>query len=71
VTKAAYKTLPVSYILCEKDYVLSPETQKRHIGVLEEEQGHKIDVISLDSGHFPNWGQPDKLVEILIKEAQK
>jgi pimeloyl-ACP methyl ester carboxylesterase len=71
VTKAAYESLPVSYILCEKDYILSPETQRRFIGVLEEVQGKKIDVVSLDSGHCPNWSQPDKLVEILIKEAQK
>ncbi|KAH7399607.1 Alpha/beta hydrolase fold-1 [Pyrenochaeta sp. MPI-SDFR-AT-0127] len=70
VTQAAYETIPVTYLLCEKDLVVAPETQKRFISVLGE-GGRKVDVVGLQSGHCPNWSQPEKLVEVLVEAAEK
>ncbi|KAF4548581.1 Hypothetical protein D9617_27g045490 [Elsinoe fawcettii] len=71
VTQAAYKDVPVSYIFCEKDLVISPEKQKGFIEVVEQESGNKVDVVSLDSGHAPNWSVPEKLRDIIIELAEK
>jgi len=71
VSKVAYKSNPVTYILAEKDLLITPDIQRRFIGVIEEAKGKKIDVINIDSGHCPTWSQPDRLVEIIVGEAEK
>lgn len=71
MTQAAYESIPVSYILCEKDLIVSPEIQKKSIRVIEEVSGKKVDVISLDAGHCPNWSQPERLAEIIVQEADR
>ncbi|KAF1840403.1 alpha/beta-hydrolase [Cucurbitaria berberidis CBS 394.84] len=71
ITQAAYKTIPVSYIVCERDMIINPDTQRRFIKTIEEESGREVDVFGLDSGHCPNWSQPEKLVEIIVTNADK
>ena len=69
IKQVAYETIPVSYILCEKDVIISPDTQKNFIAVLQE-NGREVDVRTMDSGHCPNWSCPEKLVEVISKAAE-
>jgi hypothetical protein len=71
VQKTAYTELPVSYIFCEKDLIVSPEKQRAFIKVLEEAQGKEIHVVSLDTGHCPNWTMPEKLGDVIAELAEK
>ncbi|CAO2657028.1 Nn.00g058310.m01.CDS01 [Neocucurbitaria sp. VM-36] len=66
VTQVAYESIPVSYVVCEKDFIIPPETQRRFIKMAEEGSGRKVDVKSLDCGHCPNWTMPEKLVEVVV-----
>lgn len=70
VTQLAYTEVPVSYLLCQRDLIVSPELQRGYIKVLEE-GGQKVSVVELDSGHCPNWSIPEKLAEVIVGEAGK
>ena len=65
VSQAAYESIPVSYVVCEKDLIITPETQRRFIRTIEE-SGREVDVHSLDCGHCPNWSMPERLVEVVV-----
>lgn len=69
VTQASYKDVPVTYIFCEKDLVINPETQQRFIDTIEEVSGNKVDVKRIDAGHCPNFSRPEELVELLVQAA--
>jgi hypothetical protein len=68
VDRVAYKDVPVSYIVCEKDLIIQPEVQRKYVDVLKEE-GRKVEVVSVESGHCPMWSMVEKLVEVVIGEA--
>ncbi len=68
-TRVSYKDIPVTYIFCEKDMVIPPETQQRFIETIEEVSGEKVDVKRMDVGHCPNWSKPDELLEVLVAAA--
>ena len=70
VTQTSYKDIPVTYIYCERDVVIAPETQQRFIDTIEEVSGSKVDVRRIDAGHGPNWSKPDELIELLVGAAQ-
>jgi hypothetical protein len=70
VTQVAYKDVPVSYLLCEDDLIVSPEKQRGFIRVLEE-GGKKVDVVSLKAGHCPNWSMPEELGDVIAAEAER
>ena len=67
VTYAGYRHVPVSWIFCENDAIISPTLQREYIQRIEEESGKRIDLHTLASGHSPNVTVPDKLAEILVK----
>jgi hypothetical protein len=69
VTQAAYTTVPVSYVLCENDLVVSPEKQRGFVKVLEE-AGREVKVVSLQAGHCPNWSMYEKLGDVLGELAE-
>ncbi len=69
VSEAAYETHPVSYILTEQDLIVKPEMQKKFIALLEE-NGRKVDVRTLNSGHMPTASVPEKLAEIITQIAE-
>jgi len=62
---AAYKYIPVSYLVCEGDKVIAPALQKEIIARIEEESGAKVDVHTLNSGHCPNISVPKDLVAVI------
>lgn len=70
VTHASYTELPVSYIFCERDLVISPETQQRFIETIEEVSGKAVHVQRLDAGHCPNWSRPGELVELIVRAVE-
>lgn len=69
-TQASYETIPVTYVLCERDVVINPETQQRFIDTIEEVSGEKVDVKRIDAGHCPNWSKPDELVGLIVSAAE-
>lgn len=72
-TQAAYKDIPVSYIVCEKDLIITPDVQRRFIRNIEEGKGEsgKVDVVSLQAGHCPNLSVPGELVDVVVECAGK
>ncbi|KAI1753992.1 Alpha/beta hydrolase fold-1 [Xylaria castorea] len=71
LTHAGYKDVPVSYLLCEEDLVISPEIQRREIEMIETETGSKVDVTSIKAGHCPNVSFPEKVVDWILHVARK
>ncbi|KAH6637963.1 Alpha/beta hydrolase fold-1 [Boeremia exigua] len=65
-TQESYKELPITYIFCEKDFVVAPDAQQRFIDTIEEVSGKKVDVKRIDSGHCPNWSQPEALLKLIV-----
>ncbi|XPS70463.1 hypothetical protein M3J09_002680 [Ascochyta lentis] len=70
VTQASYKDIPVTYIFCEKDMVISPEIQQRFIDAIEEVSGSKVDVKKIDAGHCPNWSKPEELLQLIVEASE-
>ncbi|KAI0478138.1 Alpha/beta hydrolase fold-1 [Xylaria cf. heliscus] len=71
LTHAGYKDVPVSYLLCEGDLVISPEIQRREIEMVEAETGSKVDVTSIKAGHCPNVSVPETVVDWILHVARK
>jgi pimeloyl-ACP methyl ester carboxylesterase len=71
VTQVAYKNIPVSYIFCENDLVVTPQQQEGFINVIAEVTGKEVDVVKLPYGHCPNWSAPEKVAEIVEQLAMK
>lgn len=71
VTQCSYKAIPLTYIFCEKDMVISPEIQQRFIDTIEEISGNKVDVKKIDAGHVPMWSKPDETLKLLLEAAQQ
>jgi pimeloyl-ACP methyl ester carboxylesterase len=69
VTQIAYADVPVSYIFCEDDLVVSPQLQEGFIKKIEEKKGEKVHVVKLKSGHCPNWSRPEELAKVVAEVA--
>jgi pimeloyl-ACP methyl ester carboxylesterase len=70
VTELAYESIPVAYVVCERDLIVVPERQRLFVGVLEEARGEgEVEVYNLDAGHCPNWSCPEKVVDVLVECA--
>lgn len=62
---AAYRYIPVSYIICTKDEVLPPDFQQERVDFLRKEASGKVDVLYLDVGHCPNVTAPDQTARVI------
>lgn len=71
VTQVGYKDIPVSYLFCEDDLVVSPDMQRKFIGVIEEAKGKSISVVNLKAGHAPNFSIPEELARVVVEEAER
>lgn len=71
LTAAGYKEIPVSYLVCEKDLVVTPAAQRKMIADLEQETGVKIDVTSIQAGHAINITAIEQLTEWVTGLADK
>jgi pimeloyl-ACP methyl ester carboxylesterase len=71
LTHAGYKDIPVSYLLCEDDKIVTPAIQKSEIETIERESGQKVDVTSIKASHSAHASAPDKVINWLIDVASK
>jgi pimeloyl-ACP methyl ester carboxylesterase len=69
VTYPGYRFSPVSWIFCENDFIIPPETQQKYIDRIQEETGKQVDVHPLATGHCPNSSAPEKLADLIVKIA--
>ncbi len=58
LTNAAWKTVPSTYIICERDRSIPVSAQE----AMAQRAG---EVLRLDSGHSPFLSQPERLAEML------
>ncbi|KAF8205331.1 Alpha/Beta hydrolase protein [Mycena galopus ATCC 62051] len=64
VTYAAYKDIPISYVLSENDALITPAQQYKNMAGLEGEMGGKtVDLHPVQSGHGINVSQPGTMVD--------
>ncbi|KAF7344356.1 Alpha/beta-hydrolase [Mycena sanguinolenta] len=69
LTYAAYKDIPVSYLLCEEDKAVIPEMQNQIIADMESVMGGtSVDRHPVKAGHHINASQP-KTMAALIRRA--
>src|SRR5690349_16693282 len=54
LTYPGYKHIPSSYVFCENDLLISPDTQRKYIERIKEATGKEVDVHTLSTGHAPN-----------------
>ncbi|KAJ7769759.1 hypothetical protein B0H14DRAFT_2967256, partial [Mycena olivaceomarginata] len=66
LTYAAYKDIPISYLLCEADKLVTPEQQNKIIAGLEGEMGagKSVDRHLVKADHAINVSQPEAVVKV-------
>lgn len=71
VSHEAFREVPVTYLLCEKDKAIPVEVQKMMIDKMEE-SGVKVGRIeSCQGSHSPFLSMPEKVVEVVVRAAQE
>jgi pimeloyl-ACP methyl ester carboxylesterase len=68
LTYAAYKDVPVTYILCEEDKIIDPSNQERMVKMMQD-AGSDVNVVRLKCGHCPNVSQPEATLKAIRKAA--
>lgn len=66
ITYAAYKYIPVTYILCETDQLVVLERQRQQIARIKEATGKQVDVRTIKSGHCSTDTIVEKIVQIVL-----
>lgn len=66
----AYRDIPVTYIFCSKDEVLTPEFQEGRIELLRKE-AKELDVVRMDTGHCPNVSKLEETVRVIVEAIKK
>ncbi|KAJ9637543.1 hypothetical protein H2204_004692 [Knufia peltigerae] len=67
LTFAGYNYLPVSWLLCEDDHILTADFQRQTIVMIERESGNKVAVSRLRAGHFPNASIPEDTANAIFE----
>lgn len=71
-TYAAWRYIPTSYIICNKDKPTTVAAIHHLISGAKASGPHKIDnVIEVDAGHSPFASKPEWTAETLIAEASR
>ncbi|KAI0883619.1 alpha/beta-hydrolase [Annulohypoxylon maeteangense] len=71
LTYAGYKDVPVSYLFCEEDSCVIPQTQRDGIEVVEKESGNRVDITYVKAGHCPSVTTPQEVIDWIIRAAEK
>ncbi len=66
----AYRHIPVTYIVCTADEVLTPEFQKGRVEFLKKE-GMDVDVVKMETGHCPNVSKLEETVEVIVQAIER
>lgn len=70
LTFAPWKTIPSTYILCEKDQAILIEAQEAMVAGARQAAPDSFDVVErCSAGHSPFLSMPDKLTEYLKRAA--
>lgn len=65
LTRAAWRYVPSTYLVCENDHAVPPQYQE----VFASSAKARVEMCS--SGHSPHLSQPDMLVQKIHEAAQK
>ena len=65
LTRAAWRYIPSTYLICENDQAVPAQYQESFAAMA------KARVEKCSSGHSPHLSQPDMLVEMIHEAAQK
>jgi hypothetical protein len=71
VTYAGYKEVPISYLLCLKDLVITEKMQRAGIELIEQASGTKVDVTEIEACHAPSAKYPEKVMEWFVDVLNK
>ncbi|GAB1216039.1 hypothetical protein ATERTT37_005241 [Aspergillus terreus] len=71
LTHPGYDDVPVSYLICEDDLVLSAKGQRHMIDVVERQSGRDVDVTSIRSDHCPMASVPQDVVRWMLDVLSK
>lgn len=66
VGSEAWRTVPTSYIVCEKDQALPPALQMMMVGRVQQE-GVEVCVETCSGSHSPFLSVPERVVEIVAR----
>lgn len=69
LTYPGYKHIPSSYIFCENDSLVPPDSQRKFIERINEATGKDVDVHNLSTGHAPNISATEKFAQLLVDVA--
>ncbi|WSQ13236.1 alpha/beta hydrolase [Streptomyces sp. NBC_01231] len=64
LTDAAWRHMPTTYIVCDKDRAVLPSVQ-------EQMAKHAVRVHHLPSGHLPFLSMPDELAAVISRESEE
>lgn len=65
VTYCGWKDIPSTYLVCERDAVFPPEMQRQ----CAKMAGSEIETCS--AGHMVMLSQPERVVEVVVRAAEK
>jgi pimeloyl-ACP methyl ester carboxylesterase len=66
-TAARYGRPPHTYVVCEQDYAIRPDLQRRFIREIDAIAAEPTTVVTLDASHSPFLSQPAALVDAIEK----
>lgn len=69
LTYPAYNYIPVRYLVCEGDKVITPELQRRIVGTARRDIAAGVDAVFYSGGHCVNISMPEAIVEVIRKPA--
>lgn len=70
LTYAGYRYIPASFIVCENDLIVPPDTQRKYIETIKDATGKEVDVHSINSGHGLTPSSTDKVANIVVEIAK-
>ena len=69
LTHAGYKDIPVAYLNCTKDIVVTPELQQGFIDMMVNEAGVSVEIHELAASHAPIVSLPKTVGQIIRRVA--
>ncbi|KAJ9602328.1 hypothetical protein H2200_013183 [Cladophialophora chaetospira] len=66
----AYRHIPITYIICTQDEVLTPEFQEGRVEFLRKE-AKELDVVRMETGHCPNISALEETARVIVGAIEK
>lgn len=71
LTSTSHYDVPITYVKCSKDMVVSPAHQQKMIDDVRGVSSSVITVAGMECGHCPMVVEPDKMAEIIVEAVGK